>query len=108
MSKTFSTRNFRHVCSDPNNEADPSSEYSPLRVTHVMNHYLGQKFIRWVKINCLEMSLKPGTGIPRPRTAHELLIFLEMQHTDGVHAFKMAGKIAKEGGSSASVCRIRK
>ena len=31
---------------------------------------------------------------------HKLLIFLEMQHTDGVHAFKMADRIAtvrKEG-----------
>ena len=24
-------------CSDPNNESDPSSEYSPLGLTHVMN-----------------------------------------------------------------------
>ena len=59
-----------------------------------MNHHLGQKFIIWVKINCLDMSLKPGTGIPRPRALHELLIVLEMQHTDDVHAFKMADKIA--------------
>ena len=44
------------------------------------------------------MSLKPGTGIPRPRAAHELLIVLEMQHTDDVHAFKMADKIARKEG----------
>ena len=75
----------RRICSDPNNESDPSSEYSLLGLTHVMNHYLGQKFIIWVKVNCLDMSLKPGTGIPRPRTVHEsLYILLEMQHTDGI------------------------
>ena len=44
------------------------------------------------------MSLKPGTGIPRPRTVHKLLILLEMQHTDGVHAFKMADRIARKDG----------
>ena len=44
------------------------------------------------------MSLKPSTGIPRPRTAHKLLILLEMQLTDGVHAFKMADKIARKEG----------
>ena len=78
------------ICSDPNNDFDPSSEYSLLGLTHVMNHCLGQKFIIWVKINCLGMSLKPGTGIPRPRTVHEsLYILLEMQHTQmGFHAFK--------------------
>ena len=43
------------------------------------------------------MSLKPGTGIPRPRTVHSLLC-PEMQHTDGVHAFKMADKIARKEG----------
>ena len=63
-----------------------------------MNHHLGQKFIIWVKINCLDMSLKPGIGIPRPRAVHELLIVLEMQHTDDVHAFKMADKIARKEG----------
>ena len=88
------------ICSDPNNESDPSSEYSLLGLTHVMNHCLGQKFIIWVKINCLDMSLKPGTGIPRPRTADEsLYILLEMQHTQiGFHAFKMADKIARKEG----------
>ena len=39
------------MCSDPNNESDPSSEYSPLGLTHVMNQYLGQKFTTWVNIN---------------------------------------------------------
>ena len=65
-----------------------------------MNHCLGQKFIIWVKINCLDMSLKPGTGIPRPRTVHKsLYILLEMQHTQmGFHAFKMADKIARKEG----------
>ena len=29
---------------------------------------------------------------------HKLLILLEMQHTDGVHAFKMADKIASKEG----------
>ena len=29
------------ICSDPNNESDPSSEYSLLGLTHVMNHCLG-------------------------------------------------------------------
>ena len=88
----------KQCCSDPNNESDPSSEYSLLGLTHVMNHCLGQKFIRWVNINCLDMSLKPGTGIPRPRTVHEsLYIFLEMQHTQmAFHAFKMADKIARK------------
>ena len=83
-----------------NNESDPSSEYSLLGLTYVMNHCLGQKFIIWVKINCLDMSLKPGTGIPRPRTVHEsLYILLEMQHTQmGFHAFKMADKIARKEG----------
>ena len=72
----------RRLCSDPNNESDPSSEYSLLGLTHVMNHCLGQKFIIWVKINCLDMSPNPGTGIPRPRTVHgSLYILLEMQHT---------------------------
>ena len=87
-------------CSDPNNESDPSSEYSLLGLTHVMNHCLGQKFITWVKINCLDLSLKPGTGIPRPRTVDQsLYILLEMQHTQiGFHAFKMADKIAKKEG----------
>ena len=91
---------FQRCCSDPNNESDPSSEYSLLGLTHVMNHCLGQKFIIWVKINCLDMSLKPGTGIPRPRTVHEsLYILLEMQHTQmGFHAFKMADKIARKEG----------
>ena len=71
----------RRLCSDPNNESDPSSEYSLLGLTHVMNHCLGQKFIIWVKVNCLDMSLKPGNGIPRPRTVDEsLFILLEMQH----------------------------
>ena len=88
-------------CSDPNNESDPSSEYSLLGLTHVMNHCLGQKFIRWVKINCLDMSLKPGTGIPRPRTVSEWMItlyFARMQHTQmAFHAFKMADKIARKG-----------
>ena len=65
-------------CSDRNDESDPSSEYS-LRVyglTDVMNHNLGQKFIIRIKINCLDMSLKPGTGIPRHRTVHELLFLI--------------------------------
>ena len=44
------------------------------------------------------MSLKLGTGIPQPHTVHELLIVLEMQHTDDVHAFKIADKIAREEG----------
>ena len=46
------------------------------------------------------MSLKPGTGIPRPRTVHQsLYILLEMQHTEiRVHAFKMADKIARKEG----------
>ena len=52
----------------PNNESDPSSEYSPLGLTHVMNQYLGQKFTTWVKINCLDTILKPRNGIPRPCT----------------------------------------
>ena len=59
---------------------------------------LESKIHRMGKINCLDMSLKPDTGIPRPRTVHELLILLEMQHTDGVHAFKMADKIARKEG----------
>ena len=65
-----------------------------------MNHCSGQKFIIWVKINCLDMSLKPGTGIPRPRTVHEsLYILLEMQHTQmAFHAFKMADKIVRKEG----------
>ena len=65
-----------------------------------MNHCLGQKFIIRVKINCLDMSLKLGTGIPRPRTVHEsLYILLEMQHTQMTfHAFKMADKIARKKG----------
>ena len=91
---------FLRRCSDPNNESDPSSEYSLLGLTHVMNHCLGQKFITWVKINCLDLSLKPGTGIPRPRTVDQSLkILLEMQHTQiGFHAFKMADKIARKEG----------
>ena len=73
------------ICSDPNNESDPSSEYSLLGLTHVMNHCLGQKFITWVKINCLDLNLKPGTGIPRPGTVDQsLYILLEMQHTDRI------------------------
>ena len=48
------------------------------------------------------MSLKPGNGIPRPRTVYEslsLYILLEMQHTQmGFHAFKMADKIARKEG----------
>ena len=58
-------------CSDHNNESDPSSEYSPLGLTHVMNQYLGQKFTTWVKINCLDTIPKPRNGIPRPCTVHE-------------------------------------
>ena len=61
----------KHLCSDPNNESDPSSEYSPLGLTHVMNQYLGQKFTTGVKINCLDTILKPRNGIPRPCTVHE-------------------------------------
>ena len=52
------------------------------------------------------MSLKPGTGIPRPRTVHEsLYILLEMQHTQmAFHGFKMADKInCKEGGRHREV-----
>ena len=76
---SFMSRHWHNLCSDPNNESDPSSEYSLLGFTHVMNHCLGQKFIIWVKINCLDMSLKPGNGIPRPRTVDEsLYILLEM------------------------------
>ena len=67
-------------CSDPNNESDPSSEYSLLGLTHVMNHCLGQKFIIWVKINCLDMSLKPGTGIPRPRTVDGITLYTYLQN----------------------------
>ena len=59
------------LCSDPNDESDPSSEYSPLGLTHVMNQYLGQKFTTWVKINCLDTTLKPRNGIPRPCTVHQ-------------------------------------
>ena len=46
------------------------------------------------------MSLKPGTGILRPRTVHEsLYILLEMQLTQmAFHAFKMADKIARKEG----------
>ena len=46
------------------------------------------------------MSLKPGAGIPRPRTVHESLYILrEMQHPQmGFHAFKMADKIARKEG----------
>ena len=46
------------------------------------------------------MSLKQGTGIPRPRTVHEsLYILLEMQHTQmAFHAFKMADKTARKEG----------
>ena len=46
------------------------------------------------------MSLKPGTGVPRPRTVDEsLYILLEMQHTQmAFHAFKMADKIARKEG----------
>ena len=45
------------------------------------------------------MSLKPGTGIPRPRTHESLYILLKMQHTQmGFHAFKMADKIARKEG----------
>ena len=54
-----------HFWSDPNNESDPSSEYSLLGLTHVMNHHLGQKFNIWVKINCLDMS----TGYWNPPTS---------------------------------------
>ena len=57
-------------------------------------------------MNCLNMSLKPRTGTSD--LSHKLLILLEMQHTDGVHAFKMADKIAKKEGSSASVCQSTK
>ena len=91
---------WQQICSNLNNESDPSSEYSLLGLTHVMNHCLGQKFIIWVKINCLDVSLKPGNGIPRPRTVDEsLYILLEMQHTQiGSHAFKMADKIARKEG----------
>ena len=60
----FLTITLKCVCSDPNNESDPSSEYSPLGLTHVMNQYLGQKFTTWVKINCLDTILKPRNGIP--------------------------------------------
>ena len=62
---------LKTYCSDPNNESDPSSEYSPLGLTHVMNQYLGQKFTTWVKINCLNTILKPHNGIPRPCTVNE-------------------------------------
>ena len=53
-------------CSEANNKSDPSSEYSPLGLTCVMNHYFGQKFTTWVNtgINCLDKSLQPGNGIP--------------------------------------------
>ena len=78
------TSTDKSICSDPNNESDPSSEYSLLGLTHVMNHCLGQKFIIWVKINCLDMSLKPGTGIPRPRTVHESHFARNATHTDGI------------------------
>ena len=57
------------------------------------------------------MSLKPGTGIPRPRTVHKsLYILLEMQHTQmGFHAFKMADKIArKEGHRQVFVESVKK
>ena len=55
------------------------------------------------------MSLKPGTGIPRPRTVHEsLYILLEMQHTQmAFHAFKIADKIARKG-AIGKCCRVRK
>ena len=86
------------MCSDQHNESDPSSEYSPLGLTHVMNQYLGRKFTAWVKINCLNMILKPRNGIPRPCTVHEWLILLEMQHTNSIHAFRMADKIARKEG----------
>ena len=100
LTKKSFLEQFLNSCSDPNNESDPSSEYSLLGLTHVMNHCLGQKFITWVKINCLDLSLKPGTGIPRPRTVDQsLYILLEMQHTQmGFHAFKMADKIARKEG----------
>ena len=62
---------FPYLCSDPNNESDPSSEYSSLGLTHVMNQYLGQKFTTWVKINCLNTILETRNGIPRPCTVHE-------------------------------------
>ena len=48
-------------CSDPNDESDPSSEYSPLGLTHVMNQYLGQKFTTSVKINSQNCAMESCT-----------------------------------------------
>ena len=98
-----------HICSDANNESDPSSEYSPLRLTYVMNHYLGQKFIIWVKNSSYGSKIhhmgqnklsrvEPQNRVLESPTVHKLLILLEMQHTDCVHAFKMADKIARKEG----------
>ena len=44
------------------------------------------------------MNLKSGTGTPQLRTVHELFILVGMQNIDGVHAFKMADKIARKEG----------
>ena len=57
-----------HFCSDPNNESDPRSEYSPLGLTHVMNQYLGHKFTTSVKINCL------NTILNRAMESHDLAL----------------------------------
>ena len=65
-----------------------------------MNQYLGQKFTIWVKINCLDTILKPRNGIPDLALCMNnfQVILLEMQHTDSIHAFKMADKIARKEG----------
>ena len=33
----MSIGNLQYICSDPSYESDPSNEYSPLGLTHVMN-----------------------------------------------------------------------
>ena len=83
---------------DPNNESDTSSEYSPLALTHVMNHYFGQKFTTWVKINCLNMILNLGSGIFPNLALCTNDLFCWKRNTDDIQAFKMADKIARKEG----------
>ena len=52
------------------------------------------------------MSLKPGTGIPRPRTVHESLILLEMQHTDQMAFMHSKGLIKLQGRRVIGKCLL--
>ena len=95
-----------YICSDPNNESDPSSEYSLLGLTHVMNHCLGQKFITWVKINCLDMSLKLNRVLESPDLAQCMnhFIFCYKCNTHRWHSMHSKWLIKLQGRRAISKC----